>query len=1202
MSSTVPARETITVLYVTAAEGRAGEAAEALPEHGDLDVAVAGSVEEGLGVLADDGVDCIVSDHDLPDISGIVFLQAVRVQYPDLPFVLFTSEGDEAVASDAISARVTDYLVRERFDDQWGQLAAMIDRAVAYYRLHDEREDAARRVRDILNALPDMVGVVRDGRFLHANDRSAEFTDVPDPADLVGRPLTDLFPDVAAGAENPLDAVQSGDRTVHRLEETMLDAGGVRLSVELSAARVDWEDEPAVLVVVRDVGRRTSLEQRMHDLDRINAVLRRVDHVIINATSREELEAGVCERLVEQEPYVMAWIGEHDEEAGVVRPRASAGPESDYLREVEITVGDEPTGRGPTGLAVATGEIQVMQDIPDDPDFEPWRDEAVGHGFRSSAAVPLVHDGEGFGVLNLYADREAAFDDEEVAVLEELAGDVAYASDAIRIRERLEERVKEMQGVRAAAELLERNGRSLTRILEDVVDLIPPAFHYPEHTAARLRYGDTEIATEGFRETDGGLHATGETSDGETVALDVVYTTDRDEADLDPFLDEERALLDTLVRLVTNEVERRAYVDEIARVKDRFQAYIENASDVITVVDESGEIRFDSPSIERVLGYEPGSRVGTSAFDYIHPDDVDAVAETFEATVGGEADSTSRLEYRVRAADGDWVWVETAGAARRDPSLEGYVVTTRDVSERKEREQHLQVIDRVLRHNLRNDLNVIRGYAETLEEEAPDELRSHARQIVTQADRLLTKADKEREIVDVLTERPSTEAVDLATVARRVADRVQRRHPDARIAVDAPEDADADVVQGFEQALEELVENGVVHNDRDEPTVEVTVERGDATTTVRVADDGPGIPEMNVKVLTEEYETPLYHGSGLGLWLVHWLVSRSDGTLTFEDDEPRGTVATVTFPRAGADDATEPGPPTAASDTDDEISSDAPPDASRGGHGAGRRDEGLRGGSGLDPADDAGPHGPDSVVARRNDRLVLINRVLRHDVRNDMTTALGWGEELRDRLEDPEDVDALDRVLDAVRRTIELTYTARDYVEDVIAEHERPLEPVRLDEELRAATDRLRDVYPGATVTVGELPDVAVRANALLRSVFRNVLDNAVQHNDADEPHVDVTATVEDDAVTVRIADDGPGIPEERRDDVFGRGEMGLDDPSSGLGLRLVDALVTNFGGDVRIEDDEPRGTVVVIRLPLAGPDGSSEPSTDDAAPGGDGR
>ncbi|MFW6045628.1 MAG: sensor histidine kinase, partial [Natronomonas sp.] len=99
------------------------------------------------------------------------------------------------------------------------------------------------------------------------------------------------------------------------------------------------------------------------------------------------------------------------------------------------------------------------------------------------------------------------------------------------------------------------------------------------------------------------------------------------------------------------------------------------------------------------------------------------------------------------------------------------------------------------------------------------------------------------------------------------------------------------------RAIEELVENAIIHNDRRTPSVTITVEAGDEMVRITIADDGPGIPDEEAGVLLGDRDIePLYHGSGLGLWLVHWIVHRSDGTLTFEKTDHRGSRVTIGLP------------------------------------------------------------------------------------------------------------------------------------------------------------------------------------------------------------------------------------------------------------------------------------------------------------------
>ena len=222
-------------------------------------------------------------------------------------------------------------------------------------------------------------------------------------------------------------------------------------------------------------------------------------------------------------------------------------------------------------------------------------------------------------------------------------------------------------------------------------------------------------------------------------------------------------------------------------------------------------------------------------------------------------------------------------------------------------------------------------------------------------------------------------------------------------------------------------------------------------------------------------------------------------------------------------------------------------------------------------------------LARKRDQLRALNRVLRHDIRNDMQIVLGLGR-LLDEHVDEEGQEYLRTILDTGEHVVELTRSSRDLARTVAGEAELPLEAVSLPETLQAELDRRREAFGHATISLrGEVPDVDVRANDLLASVFRNLLNNAVQHSDRDEPAVEISADITrgDHTAIVRVADNGPGIPPSRQETVFGKGEKGIESEGTGLGLYLVQSLIEHYGGDVWIEDNEPRGTVVVVELPI---------------------
>ena len=217
------------------------------------------------------------------------------------------------------------------------------------------------------------------------------------------------------------------------------------------------------------------------------------------------------------------------------------------------------------------------------------------------------------------------------------------------------------------------------------------------------------------------------------------------------------------------------------------------------------------------------------------------------------------------------------------------------------------------------------------------------------------------------------------------------------------------------------------------------------------------------------------------------------------------------------------------------------------------------------------------------EQLEALNRLVRHDIRNDMAIVAGWIDTLPQDIEPP-----VSEVIKRVRRrsdhVIDITDSVSDLVDALTAGGQIDVEPVHLRQMFDLQLEAARETHPNAHFHIeGDLPDVHVQANQMLSSVFRNLLNNAVTHNNSETPTISITGESNGDTVRMRVADNGPGIPDAQKAQIFGKGEMGLDSPGTGIGLYLVQTLVDHYGGQVWVEDNEPTGAVFVVELPIAG-------------------
>jgi len=193
-----------------------------------------------------------------------------------------------------------------------------------------------------------------------------------------------------------------------------------------------------------DTGLRDDLERTKRAL----GVLRATNRALLRATDETGLVQEICRIMVEDSGYRFAWVGyaEHDEQKSV-RPVAHAGFEDGYLAVVNLSWADSERGHGPTGTAIRTGKPAVVQDMLNDPNVAPWRDDAAKRGYASAASLPLRVDAQTIGVLNIRAAEPDAFNGDELELLVDTADDLGYGIQALRVkaeREHAEETIRRL--------------------------------------------------------------------------------------------------------------------------------------------------------------------------------------------------------------------------------------------------------------------------------------------------------------------------------------------------------------------------------------------------------------------------------------------------------------------------------------------------------------------------------------------------------------------------------------------------------------------------------------------------------------------------------------------------------------------------------------------------------------------------------------
>ena len=226
------------------------------------------------------------------------------------------------------------------------------------------------------------------------------------------------------------------------------DGSLVDLQIDWDYQRDDEGHLKGFISVITDITERKQAEAKIRNVTRLYALLSQINQAVVRTRDRDELFPTICRVAIEFGQFRMAWVGLIDEATGIVRPAAHAGREEGYLKVLSIRLGDEVTGKGPTGSALREGALTICDDIATDLRMLPWREEALKRGYRSSAAIPFRLKEKVIGSLNLYASEPGFFTEDERKLLTEIGVDISFALDNLekeKERKRAEEALRESE-------------------------------------------------------------------------------------------------------------------------------------------------------------------------------------------------------------------------------------------------------------------------------------------------------------------------------------------------------------------------------------------------------------------------------------------------------------------------------------------------------------------------------------------------------------------------------------------------------------------------------------------------------------------------------------------------------------------------------------------------------------------------------------
>lgn len=421
--------------------------------------------------------DAAVCACNSPELDGRAVLEAIHRDHPTVPVIVITDELTDLEAVAFIESEAKGYALR----GDLGRLASEVRHALSREEAIRARKAAEQELREALEQLklfrtmidhsPDGIEIIDPEtlRFVDVNETicaSLGYT----REEMLGMHVLDLD-----ASDDPLE-LELLDKQLHerrqmRFERWHRRKDGSEVPIEVNLKVLEL-DKPYALSITRDITKRKETEAELLRLNRGLRTLSQVNRTVVRAASEAQLMRDICEIMSDRGGYRLAWIGlVRDDENKNIAVMAASGEGEGYLNGLDLSWADVPSGHGPAGIAIRSGETQIVQNIGNDPRFDARRALAQEYGFGSSITLPLMASGRALGVLNLYSETTDAFGESELELLEEVASDLAFGILNLRMRRERDEAVQQRE---QHVERLRNNMEDAVEAIATVVEMRDP--------------------------------------------------------------------------------------------------------------------------------------------------------------------------------------------------------------------------------------------------------------------------------------------------------------------------------------------------------------------------------------------------------------------------------------------------------------------------------------------------------------------------------------------------------------------------------------------------------------------------------------------------------------------------------------------------------------------------------------------------------
>ncbi|HTY24345.1 MAG TPA: PAS domain S-box protein [Desulfomonilaceae bacterium] len=778
------------------------------------------------------------------------------------------------------------------------------ERTAKLEKANEAVEAERQRLYDILETMPEMVCLLRSDYHVAFTNRSFREKFGEDN----GRPCYDYRfgrkePCEACEAYKVLETGKPHHWDFRRPDGSIIDAYDFPFT--------DTDGSSLILQMHIDITERKRTEEALRRLNRELRAISNCNQVLVRAVDEQTLLNEICRIVCNEAGYRMAWVGfAENDEAKNIRQVAWAGGEEDYLADVLLTCSKTERGRGPVGIALRDGESACIQDFAIDPQAAPWREGAIERGYRSCLALPLKDESEStFGILCIYSTEPKAFTPDEIQLMEELAGDLAFGINTLRTRaerKRADDAVKKSQVLLNEAQRIAHVGSWELDIVNNVLTWSDEIYRLFEIDPAKFG-----ASYEAFLDA---VHP------DDRKAVDFAYTNSVKTRT--PYaIDHRLRFSDGRIKHVHEQCETHYNADgkplrsigtvqditERKRAEERLHLLdfaLDHVNEAAFLIDENARPRFVNEGACRVLGYTRSELLGLGVPDF----DPDFPMDSWNGHWNDlKAQGSLTFEGRHKTRDGRIFPIEI-NANYFEYGGQGYnLALVRDITERKrgetERESLITELEAknaelerfayTVSHDLRSPLITIKTFLGFVTEQLA---KGNTQELKPDLDRIDKAADKMGQLLGEILEisrvgrmfNPPSEVLiaELVNEALELlSGRIAQHGIEAQIVSDLPVlYVDRPRVQ---EVFQNLIENSIKFmGDQPQPRIEIGARQDGEETVLFVRDNGMGIqPNFHEKVfgLFDKLD-PQTEGTGLGLALVKRIVEVHGGRIWVESE------------------------------------------------------------------------------------------------------------------------------------------------------------------------------------------------------------------------------------------------------------------------------------------------------------------------------